>query len=140
MSTKRIRSLFETALIEFCTANNITASFDNKVYEPPMDAAHVRSHIIPAPTLDNSLGGDIITYLGVFQINVYTLEDEASWDSDDIITGLQQKFQLNKLFTDADGFSVQVISPITTPEGRIDGARWVVPCSFRYRADSNTTH
>lgn len=139
MSTKRIRALFEAELINFCAQNNLTASFDNKVFEPPMGSPYIRSHIIPAPTLDNSLGGDIITYLGVFQVNVYINEDEGSWDSDDIIEGLQERFQLNKIFTDAQEFSVQVISPMTTPEGRDDGGKWVVPCYFNYRADTNTT-
>lgn len=137
MSHGKSRILFTAALADWCDINGIDYSVDNVYHESVEDENHIRSHLIPADTYSDTLGGDIITYIGMFQMSIYTKFGTGLLDNEIIIEALRNVFKLNRRFTDADGFSVQVTSPIHAPEGKQIGGQWVVPCYFDYRADTN---
>lgn len=137
MSHGRIRIMLSAALGDWCDQNGIDYSVDNVYHESVEDLNHIRSHTIPADTYSDTLGGDIITYVGMFQMSIHTKFGTGLLDQEAIITGLQEVFKLNRRFTDSGGFTVQVTSPLHTPEGKQNGGQWVVPTYFDYRADTN---
>lgn len=136
MSHARVRKLFSAALAEWAADKNIPVSYDNVVNTFDMNQNHVQSHIIPSDSYSDTLGGDILTYTGIFQLKVITKYGVGMLDSEEYIRELQEVFKLNKRFEDDNGFAVQVVSPIFTPEGKQVGAQLVVPSYFTYRADT----
>lgn len=136
MSHARVRSLFNTALIAYATPKTIRVATDNVKFTPTTNETYIVAHLIPADTSTNTLGGDHKGYLGLYQIKVVTATGVSTSVADNIVQELQAVFQVDKLFT-KDGFTVQVTSPIHSPEGKAQEGSWVVPCYFEYRADTN---
>lgn len=136
MSHAKVRALFNTALLAYATPKNIRVSTDNVKFTPTTNEVYISAHLIPAGTYTNTLGGDNKEYIGVYQLKVVTGSGVSTSASDNITDELQTVFQVDKLFT-KDGFTVQVTSPIHSPEGRAQEGSWVVPCYLEYRADTN---
>lgn len=137
MSHARVRKLFSAALAEWAAQEGVLVSYDNVVNTFDMNQNHIESHLIPSDSYNDTLGGDIYTYEGMLQLKVVTKYGVGMLPYETYIEKLQNLFKLNKRFVDFDGFAVQVISPIFTPEGKQIGAQLVVPSYFQYRADTN---
>lgn len=136
MSHSRVRALFNTALIAYATPKNIRVATDNVKFTPNVNETYIAAHLIPAETYTNTLGGDHKAFIGIYQMKVVTGTGVSTSASDDITQDLQTVFQVDKEFT-KDGFTVQIVSPIHSPEGKAQDGSWVVPCYFEYRADTN---
>ena len=135
MSHARIRKLFSAALSEYATVNNIPLSFDNVKEQFITD--HIESHLIPSDTFSDTLSGDHKAFVGMFQMMLVVQYNKGLLKPEQWVEDLQNIFQINKMFTDTTGFSVQVISPIKTHEGKQEGVQWRMPCYFEYRSDTN---
>lgn len=135
MSHARIRKLFSAALSEYATANDIPTSFDNVSDQFTTD--HIESHLIPADTFSETLSGDHTAFIGMFQMTLVVQYNMGLLKPEQWVDDLQNIFKINKVFTDTSGFSVQVISPIKTHEGKQEGVQWRMPCYFEYRSDTN---
>jgi len=136
MSHARVRTLFSAALANFAQQKNMKVSYDN-VKEGFGVEDHIESHIIPADTFSDTLSGDHKAFIGMYQMTIVTEYGTGQLKTEGLVTELQTIFLVNKMFTDASGFSVQVTSPIHTPEGKQVDGQWRVPCYFDYRADTN---
>ena len=136
MSHAKARALFNTALLAYATPKQIRVATDNVMFKPITNETYIAAHLIPADTTTNTLGGDHKKFIGIYQIKVVTGSGVSTSVSDNITQDLQDVFQVDKMFT-KDGFTVQVVSPIHSPEGRAQEGSWVVPCYFEYRADTN---
>ena len=138
MSHARVRKLFSAALATYAEQKGIKVSYDNvKEMFDDTTVDHIESHLIPADTFSDTLSGDHNSYIGMYQMTLVSKYGIGLLDPEELIEELQNIFQNNKMFTDADGFSVQVMSPIHSPEGKQAGVQWRVPCYFNYRADTN---
>lgn len=143
MSHARIRNILNYEMSLFAEINNLRVSFDNVSFTPNVDETYIQCHLIPADTQTRTLGGDHKEYIGLYQMKVITASGDGSGNADEIVEKLQTKFPVYALFKEdiVPGelfpFSVQVLSPIHSPEGKDQSGSWVVPCSFEYRADIN---
>lgn len=137
MSHARVRNLFQTALKTYANGKGIRVAFDNVQFTPKANETYLVSHLLPADTSSNTLSGDHERILGIYQIVVITPSGSATNSSDTIISELKQIFSIYKRYTDSSGFSVCIMSPLHSPEGKVQNGGWVVPCYFNYRADSN---
>jgi hypothetical protein len=135
MSHARIRKIFSALLADYAESKNIDVSFDNVTLTS--DGDRIESHLIPSDTFSDTLSGDHNAYIGMFQMTLVVQYNNGLLEVESMVEELQVIFKNNKVFTDSSGFSVQVISPIKTPEGRQSGVQWRVPCYFEYRADTN---
>lgn len=146
MSHHKIRNIFNTILLDAVGASptpdaltGLRVAVDNVAFEPETDEAYLQTHLIPADVDCETLSGDHRSYIGLFQVNVYTASSSATFESDNIIDALSDLFMLNKPFTGDDiTFSVQPISPLQTPEGSAQDGWWRIPCWFRYRSDTTS--
>jgi L-rhamnose isomerase len=136
MSHARVRTLFSAALANFAQQKNMKVSYDN-VSDGFDNEDHIESHIIPADTFSETLSGDHKAFIGMFQMTIVTQYGTGYLKTESLVEELQTVFKLNEMFTDTTGFSVQVTSPIHTPEGKQVGGQWRVPCYLNYRADTN---
>lgn len=138
MSHARVRKLFSAALAEYAVLKGIKVSYDNvKEKFDEDDDDHIETHLIPADTFTDTLGGDHKAFIGMYQMKIVTKYGTGYLKTEEIIEELQAIFKVFKEFTDDTGFSVQVISPIKTPEGKQNASQWAVPAYFEYRADTN---
>lgn len=148
MSNRRIRNLFSNAL-NFANENagllgvKIPIMFDNVTPNTkPKDIksqTHIVTHLVPAPVLAQSLGGDLLSYVGIYQMTIRVKAGESTADADDIVDELMRVFKVDSVFEEKDEnnvtvFSVQIVNPISTAQGRDIDNWWVVPCSFEYIA------
>lgn len=153
MSHGTIRKLFNKALLEYTDTTGMPVYLDNvRTYdkngspqEPPVNGEYLKAHLIPADTYDDSLGGDHIVYIGMYQVTIVTKYGAGSLQSDNIAKAIQNVFKRNQRFVDPSDlnpivenrFTVQVTSPVVVPEGRQQGVQWILPVHFEYRADTN---
>lgn len=137
MSHARVRNLFQTALSTYASNKGIRVAFDNVQFTPTTNETYLVSHLMPAQTSSRTLSGDHKAFVGVYQITIVSPSGRATSQSDQISVELQQEFTVYKRYTDSTGFTVQVMSPIHTPEGKVQNGGWIVPCYFDYRADTN---
>lgn len=138
MSHARVRVLFSDALAAYAAQKGIPVSFDNvkaKFEEDKLD--HIKAHLIPADTWSGTLSGDHVGLIGMYQMTIVTTYGRGMLTSENLVDELQDIFKVNKMFTDTSKFSVQVVSPIHSPEGKQVDGQWIVPCYFHYRADKN---
>ena len=137
MSHARVRNLFQTTLKTYADAKNIRVAFDNVQFTPTTNETYLVSHLMPASTNSGTLSGDHKAFVGVYQVSVVTVSGRATSQSDQISAELQQEFTVYKRYTDSTGFTVQVMTPLHVPEGKVQNGGWIVPCYFNYRADTN---
>lgn len=154
MSNSRIRRLFFDRLVNQLTdintkelkwpvlQNGITMTDENgKSIDP--NFTHIFAHLIPAPSDTETLQGDHIRYMGIYQIDVNVLLGMDEYDSniilEEIEEELQRIFKIYMLLTDDSGFTVQVLSPIKVTEAkRVKETNWwQANCYFNYRADTS---
>ncbi len=137
MSQARVRNLFQTALSQYATTKNIRVAFDNVQFKPQANEVYLVSHLLPSSTATQTLEGDHKRFLGVMQITIVTPSGTATAKSDEIANDLQEMFTIFKRYTDSEGFTVTVMTPLNVPEGKVQNGGWIVPCYFNYRADTN---
>lgn len=73
MSNVLIRAELEQRLREWATAQSIPVAWQNVVFQKPADfSPYVEPFLIPNVTLNKPVNGKRATYLGLFQINIWT--------------------------------------------------------------------
>jgi len=141
MSHARVRNLFQTALNTYAKNKGIRVAFDNVQFTPTTNETYLVSHLMPASTNSGTLSGDHKAFVGVYQITIVSPSGRATSKSDEISAELQQEFTVYKRYTESgslsDPLTVTVMSPLHTPEGKVQNGGWIVPCYFDYRADTN---
>lgn len=137
MSHSAARNLFATKLTEYATTKGIRVSYDNFKLTPSANETYLETHLIPASTTANTLGGDHKRFVGLYQIKVIVGSGIATAASAKIVDELQTVFPVDSLYTDVNGFTVQVISPVHSPEGKVQEGKWIIPCYFEYEANTN---
>ncbi len=135
MSHAKVRNLFQTALSDYARPKNIRVAFDNVQFVPKVGEIYLAAHLLPSSTNALTLNADIENLMGIFQITIVGEAGKATAPTDVIAQELKQEFTAFKRYTDSTGFTVQVVSPLHTPEGKVRNGSWVVPCYFDYRAD-----
>lgn len=136
MSHPSILNIFQTALSGYATAKPIRVAYENVQLTPTANETYLVAHILPSSTKTDTLSGDHKRFMGVFQITIVSPSGKATSNYQTLVNELQTLFPVYKIF-EITGFSVQVTSPLHTPEGKVQNGAWVVPCSFEYRADTN---
>lgn len=143
MSHAKVRKIFAAALAEYAALKGLKVSYDNvKEKFDDNDEDHIKSHLIPADTFTDTLGGDHKAFIGMFQMTIVTKYGTGYLLTEEIIEELQNVFKVYKDFLEDENdpinsFRVQVTSPIKNPEGKQNASQWVVPAYFEYRADTN---
>ena len=150
MSHNNIRKLINDEL----NSANMTGSLNtvpiyiNYDNEDPLDAdeigynPHLVCKLMPSDTYSESLGGDIITSIGLYHIKVKVPATSSTDVMERITNALFSLFRVDRVLSEKDThgnvlFSTQLTSPFRIYDGRRIDNWWVVPCSFEYRSDTN---
>lgn len=134
MSDALIRKLYSSRIKSWADQNDYAVAFENATFDPPA-AAYLELFIIPALTTSETVDGGHRSYRGVVQINIRTALNIGPGKAEGIAADLNGLFPVNLRLTDGS-FAVQVITPAAKARGFPSGGTYLVPVSFRYRADT----
>jgi len=133
MSRKAIRAAIETRLGDWAAGVDYPVAWENAAFTPPA-SVWLAFTLLPADTRGTDLGGTLVEYRGVAQIDVAVPSGNGPKLAEEIIGELETLFPPDT-YLDADGVSVIVLTPLSSGPGRADASHYIVPCSFTYRAD-----
>lgn len=136
MSHALIRQIFESTLTAWASTNSYNIFYENVEAEPTVDQIYIKSFLLPASTQSLTLAGDHEKFVGVFQVSIATPLGVGVGLANDIAEEIKGLFPIYQPF-EKNGFKVQPISPLHVMDGIVGDASYVLPVSFRYRADTN---
>ena len=140
MSDDKIKAIYEARLKAWADANDLPVQFENERFEPPSaalpeDNIYLQGFQLPASTTSADLAGAHRGYRGVFQINVVIPTGIGTGLATPIRAALADLFSTNLPLTDASGFTVQIVGPLSSGPSLGGDTRLTIPLSFPYRAD-----
>lgn len=135
MSSKIIRSLYEQRLAAWAAARSLPVAWQNVPFTPPSSGLYLRAFLLPATTDSLDLEGVHRLYTGVFQVSIVAQSGQGSGAVEQLATDLAAEFPLNLRLASGE-FAVQIIAPCSQGPAIQDGSSYLIPVSFRYRADT----
>lgn len=143
MSEAKIRTLFETRLKTWADDLGYPVAYENVNFDitkfkdfDPASGIYLRAYLLPARTDDQFLEGGHRERVGVFQVSICSPRGVGPQPAEAVASALSALFPTNLYLTDDSGFSVQVTTPVSAASGLQGENAWIVPTSFRYRADT----
>ena len=97
---------------------------------------HLRAYVLPATTLSPYLAGDARTFIGIFQVSIFTLAGAGPKRGEEIAAALDALFPCSEIFKDAGGLAVQVMTPVSASPAMQDEGFSMVAASFRYQCQT----
>lgn len=134
MSQKSIREALEVALNTWATANSVGVAWQNVNFTPAANTNHARAYLLPAETLNPSLGDAHKRFIGIFQVSIYTQQNKGPGAAETLADSLCTTFARGESFT-AEGVTVRILeTPYTSPPQN-DAGFYVNPVNIKYQAD-----
>ena len=138
MSQSRIRKIFETRLATWAAARvpPLPVLWENVRVVTEPTGEHLRAYVMPASTLSPYLAGEGRTFIGIFQVSIFTPAGAGPKRGEEIAAALDALFPCNDSFTDVGGLSVQVMTPVSASPAMQDDDFSMVAASFRYQCQT----
>lgn len=134
MSNKLIRSLYESRLAGFGLLKSLPIAWENVQFTQPA-TAYLKSYLLKAPTGSDDLKGDHRVYEGVYQVSVFVPKGQGPQAAETLAAELATLFPLNLRLT-SGSFTVQIIEPCSEGPAVQGDTHYMIPVSFKYRADT----
>ena len=137
MSHKKCRQAYEDRLKTWAAARSpaLLVAYENDPFTPTTGTTYLRAFCLPAETASQDLAGAHRGYVGVFQVSVVAPINTGGGAANAIADELAALFVNNARIT-ISGLAVQQVSPASVAGALQDGAHYIVPVSWRYRADT----
>ena len=137
MSHKKCRQAYEVRLGTWAAARSpaLSVAYENDPFTPTTGTTYLRAFCLPALTDSQDLAGAHRGYVGVYQVNVVAPLNTGGGAANAIADELAALFVNNARIT-ISGLAVQQISPAAVAPALQVLDRYVVPVSWRYRADT----
>lgn len=136
MSDSLIRQVLETAIKEVCDTNvpKIPCVFQNTSYTPKVGQPYVQCFILPAKTLDPSIGDRHSRKLGIFQISCFFNVGEGSLKIESFKDRVENYFYRGRAFTKSDEW-VYIDSTPSSNSAFVQNGWYVLHISVDYRME-----
>jgi hypothetical protein len=139
MSEALIAKLIETRVQAWGEAQDIKVAFENVPFVPA-DAIYARLRQLPATTTSAFLEGIHKALIGLYQLSIVCPNGKGAGPGRALALTFSSYMPVNLVLTDG-AFKVQITSPVTIGPSIQDPesaktARFTIPCSFSYRADT----
>lgn len=134
MSVQAVRQALEVAFNTWATANNVDIAWQNRPYTPAINTMYVRATMLPAETLNPSLGDDHRRYVGILQLLIYAPDGNGSGASEALADTLLTYFKRGESFT-ISSVLVRILDSPSISGGFNDNGWYVTPVSVRYQSD-----
>lgn len=134
MSVKSIRQALEVALNTWATTNTTVIAWQNIQYNPTKGTKYIRASLLPAETLNPTLGDSFNRKEGILQLLLYFPDGTGVGASETLADSLLAYFARGESFT-AGGIVVRMLESPSISAGFNDNGWFVTPVSIRYTAD-----
>ena len=136
MSQKIIRSAIESRLNAWALAHSppIPIAWQNATFTPPTQARYLRAFLLPAETQNPDIGGDIRTFIGLYQVSICVPDGTGAGAAETIAESLIAEFPYGTLITQS-GIKVLIRKTPSQSPAMQEPGLYVVPVSISYRAD-----
>jgi hypothetical protein len=131
-----IREAFETRIQTFAAAQTpaIPVAWENVGFRPSPDIAYLRCAMLPALTQNPWLGVTSNRLVGIYQINVYGIQDEGPGGAEAIADALIALFPRGGMTQ--NGKTINIDYTPTRAKGMNDqNGFFFIPVRIRYRED-----
>lgn len=131
MTYKNIQAALEKKLATITPA--LATAYENVPFTPVQNTPYQRVNLLPNATQDRAISADVREYLGLFQVTlcypVGTGRGAAQARADAIDAAFKPVQRLTEGTT-----KVEIVESAQVATGFVDGDRWTVPVTIRYRA------
>lgn len=137
MSTKLIRTLFETRLKNWAAARvpALRIHYEDTAFTPNANETYLRCFTLPARTGSEDLEGIHRIYTGIWQVSIVKPANGGAGAASGIAEELAALFPQNLQLT-SGSFMVAVRQPMGPGPLIIDATTSTMPVSCNYRADT----
>lgn len=138
MSDTRIRYLIETRLANWASTRipALPIAWEGHSFTPPA-GIYLQAFMLPANTGSNDLQGTHRLYQGVYQVSINCPSGSGPGAAGGIADEIAALFPMSlRLSIVSPAFSMITTTPCSKAPAQVGDGRYVVPVSFRYRADT----
>lgn len=134
MSNSIVRQALETRLATWASAQSpsIPVAYENAIFEKPTDSTWLESILIPNTTNNRETTALHQTYIGLFQVNVWSRKGEGLHDAQVVAESISSLFPVMPKIG-----SVSIDKPPHVGRPILDDSGWValpILMSYRYEA------
>ncbi|WP_308920591.1 DUF4128 domain-containing protein [Janthinobacterium sp. J1-1] len=137
MSDAIIRAAIESRLAVWAKAQSpaIPIAYENMSFKPVTGQCYLRGTLMPAGTLNPSLGGEHSRYHGFYQVDVYVPANGGTGPSSALTKAIEVLFKRPTTIP-GSGLNVRINrTPSIGPGLPDDAGFYMVPVTIRYSAD-----
>lgn len=136
MSNSDIREAFETRIAAYATAQTppLAVAWENTSYTPSPTAMYLRCAMLPAVTQNPSMGAVHIRLMGLYQINVYGVQDEGPAGAEAIADAIIALFPRGGMIQNGVTINIDTTGSRTQGLNDVNGF-FFIPVRIRYRED-----
>lgn len=132
-----IREAFETRIAAFAAAQTpaLPVAWENSGYTPSPSTAYLQCAMLPAPTQNPWMGVQSARLVGIYQINVYGIQNDGPGPAEAIADALIALFPRGTGMTQ-NGVTINIDYTPTRAKGLNDqNGFFFIPVRIRYRDD-----
>ena len=136
MSDKAIRQALEGTLKSLCDGlvPKILTSFQNVAFTPKIGVPYVQCFILPAKTLDPSIGASHVRKVGIFQISAYFPVNEGSANIGAFKDSVENTFYRGRSIKQ-DTFWITIDSTPSCTTSSVQNGWYIMHISVDYRME-----
>jgi len=131
-----IREAFETRINAYALAHTpqLPIAWENTTYTPSPDVMYLQCAMLPAPTQNPWLGVTSQRLVGIYQVNVYGVQDAGPADAEKVADALIALFPRGGMTQ--NGLTINIDYTPTRAKGMNDqNGFFFIPVRIRYRED-----
>lgn len=139
MSIQTIRAALEARLKAFADAQipALAIAWQNVAFKPAPGVAYLRATLLPAGTLNPSLGMQHMRYVGLLQVSVVGVPGSGPAAAESIANGLEDHFPRGLRLTQS-GLVISITNTPSIAPAQQEPDRFVIPVSVPYRCERIT--
>lgn len=131
-----IRAAFETRIAALAGGNvpQLPVAWENTSYTPSPDTAYLACALMPAPTLNPSLGTRHDRLVGLFQVSVYGVQNQGPAASEAIADAIIAAFPRGSISYNGTIINIDITGSRAQGLNDANGF-YFIPVRIRYRQD-----
>lgn len=137
MSDTIVCAAIEGALQTWAAAQSpaIPLVFENVAYTPVPGSRYIRGFLMPAETLNKSLGGLHKHYHGIYQVSIYVPQDVGAGDGRALAKAIEVLFKCPTTIVKSNRKVNITRTPAVARGAKDDSGFWMIPVTIWYGMD-----
>jgi hypothetical protein len=134
MSQSIVRTIFESTLNDWASAEGIPVAWENVSLTPEPDVTYLRAFMLWAPTIAPDVSARMRSLYGIFQVSVVAPQGTGPGAAEDMVAAIGDLFPPTQPMRLA-GVTVWMLQPMSQAPAMPEADRFVIPCSVQFQAN-----